>query len=259
MFAETPGGDPDNVVMAGGHLDSVHEGPGINDNGSGTTMIAGDRPADRHELKIKPKNKIRFAFWGAEEAGLVGSKHYVDIAGQRRGVREDRAVPELRHGRFAELRPFRLRRRRFGVRVDGARLGPTRSRSCSPTSWPTRDWRARRPRSTAAPTTAFILNGVPSGGLFSGAEGTKTEEQEAIYGGVAGLAYDPCYHQACDTFFNTSDTALNQFSNVMAHVIDKYGRNTSAASGRTRPRRFAPRPVARRPSRARMQSGNDPQ
>ena len=45
---------------------------------------------------------------------------------------------------------------------------------------------------------AFIANGVPAGGLFSGAEGIKTAAQEARYGGFAGLAYDPCYHQACD-------------------------------------------------------------
>jgi hypothetical protein len=41
---------------------------------------------------------------------------------------------------------------------------------------------------------------VPAGGLFSGAEGVKTEEQAAVYGGAAGSWYDPCYHQACDTF-----------------------------------------------------------
>jgi Zn-dependent M28 family amino/carboxypeptidase len=64
----------------------------------------------------------------------------------------------------------------------------------------------------------FIANGVPAGGLFTGAEGIKTEEEEAKYGGVAGLAYDPCYHQACDTFFNLSYTALDQMSDAAAHA-----------------------------------------
>ena len=30
------------------------------------------------KLGIKPKNKVRFAFWGAEELGLLGSYHYID-------------------------------------------------------------------------------------------------------------------------------------------------------------------------------------
>jgi len=59
---------------------------------------------------------------------------------------------------------------------------------------------------------------VPAGGLFTGAEGIKTEEQEAKYGGVAGLAFDPCYHQQCDTFFNLSHTALDEMSDAAAHA-----------------------------------------
>jgi Zn-dependent M28 family amino/carboxypeptidase len=64
----------------------------------------------------------------------------------------------------------------------------------------------------------FIANGVAAGGLFTGAEGIKSEEQEAKYGGVAGLAFDPCYHQACDTFFNLSYTALDEMSDASAHA-----------------------------------------
>ena len=44
----------------------------------------------------------------------------------------------------------------------------------------------------------FIAVGIPAGGLFTGAEGVKTAAQAAVYGGTAGVAYDPCYHQACD-------------------------------------------------------------
>ena len=64
----------------------------------------------------------------------------------------------------------------------------------------------------------FITNGIAAGGLFTGAEGIKTEEQEAVFGGVAGLAFDPCYHQACDTIFNLSHTALDQMSDAAAHA-----------------------------------------
>ncbi len=76
VTAETQGGNPDNVVMAGAHLDSVAAGPGINDNGSGTASIL--EIAEQMANVKKPKNKVRFAWWGAEEAGLLGSTHYVD-------------------------------------------------------------------------------------------------------------------------------------------------------------------------------------
>ena len=44
----------------------------------------------------------------------------------------------------------------------------------------------------------FTKRGIPAGGVFAGAEGVKTENQERIFGGDAGSWYDPCYHQACD-------------------------------------------------------------
>jgi Zn-dependent M28 family amino/carboxypeptidase len=69
--------------------------------------------------------------------------------------------------------------------------------------------------------------GVPAGGLFTGAEGIRTEEQEAVYAGVAGLAYDPCYHQECDTFFNLSHTALDQMSDAAAHATWTLARSRS--------------------------------
>ena len=49
-------------------------GPGINDDGSGTaTLLAqAEEIADGH---YKIRNKIRFAWWGAKENGLVGSTY----------------------------------------------------------------------------------------------------------------------------------------------------------------------------------------
>ncbi len=106
VFAESRGGNADNVVMVGAHLDSVAEGPGINDNGSGTAAIL---ETAQQMAKVNPRNKVRFALWGAEEAGLVGSYEYVfGLVG--RGAGQDRDVPQLRHDRLAELRPLRLRR-----------------------------------------------------------------------------------------------------------------------------------------------------
>src|SRR3954451_6620598 len=75
VIAETKGGDPNHVVIAGAHLDSVPEGPGINDDGSGTaTLLA--QAEELSEGRYQPRQKIRFAWWGAEENGLVGSRYY---------------------------------------------------------------------------------------------------------------------------------------------------------------------------------------
>lgn len=75
VFTETVEGDPDNVIMLGAHLDSVVAGAGINDDGSGSSLIMEVKTALE---KFGVKNKVRFAWWGAEENGLLGSKYYVN-------------------------------------------------------------------------------------------------------------------------------------------------------------------------------------
>ncbi|HEX5880327.1 MAG TPA: M28 family peptidase, partial [Actinomycetota bacterium] len=73
VIAESRFGNDDNVVMAGAHLDSVPEGPGINDNGSGSGALLETAILLR---KLEPVNTLRFAWWGAEESGLLGSLFY---------------------------------------------------------------------------------------------------------------------------------------------------------------------------------------
>ena len=75
VIAELDGENDNNVVMAGGHLDSVPAGPGINDNGSGSAALL---ETALMLAKIKPENTLRFAWWGGEESGLVGSTAYVN-------------------------------------------------------------------------------------------------------------------------------------------------------------------------------------
>jgi Zn-dependent M28 family amino/carboxypeptidase len=82
----------------------------------------------------------------------------------------------------------------------------------------------------------FIAVGIPAGGLFTGAEGVKTAEQAAVYGGTAGVAYDVCYHQACDTFATVSLTGLDQMSDAAAHGVITWAnsaRPTAAAGARS--------------------------
>ena len=77
----------------------------------------------------------------------------------------------------------------------------------------------------------FIAVGIPSGGLFTGAEGIKTADEAATWGGTAGIAYDPCYHQACDTFANNNDHALDVNSDAVAFATLSYAMNTEEVNG----------------------------
>ena len=83
IIADSPKGNRDKTVVVGAHLDSVIEGAGINDNGSGTSVIL-ETAIQMQKLKIKPRQQVRFAFWGAEELGLLGSTHYVDTLSDRK-------------------------------------------------------------------------------------------------------------------------------------------------------------------------------
>ena len=78
---------------------------------------------------------------------------------------------------------------------------------------------------------AFIDAGIPSGGLFTGAEEVKTAEQEAIWGGTAGEQFDPCYHLACDTIDNVDLHALEVNSDLIAFAMLTYAYSTESVNG----------------------------
>ncbi len=82
------------------------------------------------------------------------------------------------------------------------------------------------------PVGPFIANNIPAGGLFTGAEGIKTAEEAAIWGGTAGQQYDPCYHLSCDTYANNSDTALDVNSDAIAYAVLQFSMNTESINGK---------------------------
>ena len=202
LTADTKSGDKERTIVVGGHLDSVEEGPGINDNGSGTGAIL-EMAEEIAQLKQKPRNRIRFAFWGAEESGLIGSTEYVQQLidnGKIDDVEANLNFDMLGSPNFV----------RFVYDGDNSTgegdVGPPGSAEIEQVFLDYFD-------SVGLPVEPTAFDGrsdygpfiapeafVPAGGLFSGAEGVKTAEQAAIYGGAAGSWYDPCYHQACDTF-----------------------------------------------------------
>jgi Zn-dependent M28 family amino/carboxypeptidase len=217
IIADSQGGDANKVLVVGAHLDSVAAGPGINDNGSGTSTVL-EIAEEIAELEIKPRQKVRFAFWGAEEAGLFGSDHYVNSL-------SDANLAKI----FANLNFDMLGSPnyvRFVYDGDGSETpdpGPAGSAEIEKVF---NDYFASRGLATE-PTAfdgrsdygPFIAVGIPAGGLFSGAEVLKTPEQAAVYGGTAGVAYDACYHQACDTINNLSANALHELGDGAAHAV----------------------------------------
>jgi Zn-dependent M28 family amino/carboxypeptidase len=217
ILADTPGGDPEKVVVVGAHLDSVTEGAGINDNGSGSAAIL-EVAQEMARLGIEPRQKIRFAFWSAEELSLLGSTAYVN------GLSDRELATIYANLNFDMLGSTNYVRFVYdGDGSGGGPVGPPGSAELEEifTRYFADEDLASDPtpfngRSDYGP---FIAVGIPAGGLFSGAEGIKTEEQAAEYGGTAGQAYDPCYHQACDTMNNVSPKALGEMGDAVAHAV----------------------------------------
>ncbi len=227
VIAETKGGNAHNIVMIGAHLDSVDAGPGINDNGSGSAGIL-EIARQIARTKATPRNKLRFAWWSAEESGLVGSTDYVsrltpeqqldiglylnfDMIGSPNFARfiydgdntlgSDVAIPP---GSDA-------------IEANFTRFFSRRNLASEPTAFDG--------RSDYGP---FIDIGIPSGGLFTGAEEVKTAEQQRKYGGTAGVAFDPNYHQAGDTFANVNQQAIDEQSDAIADSVALYANDTSS-------------------------------
>ncbi len=213
-------GDASNVVMSGAHLDSVAEGPGINDNGSGSAGLL-EIATDLARQKDKPKNRLRFAWWGAEESGLVGSTEYVAD------------LTEMEGSRIALYLNFDMigspNFARFVYDGNGSAFGLSGPEGSDTIECVFQRYFERK--GLASGQTAFdgrsdylpfIEVGIPSGGLFTGAEAVKTPAQQAAYGGTDGEAFDPCYHAACDDGENVSRRALEQMSDAAAHTIHKF-------------------------------------
>lgn len=219
VIADSPEGKKDETVVVGAHLDSVPEGPGINDNGSGTATIleiAEQMAALKYTEKLQ--RQVRFAFWGAEEAGLLGSEYYVS---QLEGDQLDEIYANLNFDMLGSPNYVRFVYDGDGSSTDPA--GPPGSGAIEDvfTDYFESQGLASEPtefsgRSDYGP---FIAEGIPAGGLFSGAEGVKTAEQAATYGGTAGEAYDSCYHQACDDITNLNTQALYELGDAAAHAV----------------------------------------
>ena len=229
VIAEKRGSNDGNVVMAGAHLDSVLAGPGINDNGSGSAALLEFAQTTR---KLKPENTIRLAFWGAEENGLLGSTDYVETLSQ---AERDRIALYLNFDMIGSPNHVFFVYDGDESSFDAPVVVPEGSVQIEDVfesfftmrGVPYEDSEF----SGRSDYQAFIEADIPSGGLFTGAEVPKTAEQAAIWGGTAGISYDPCYHIACDDYDNVNLTALDVNSDAVAYAILTYAYSTESVNG----------------------------
>ena len=236
VIADLPGENPDNVVMAGAHLDSVQEGAGINDNGSGSAALLSVALQLGENTKYTPQNTLRFAWWGAEESGLIGSDNYVfhpdfgltdeeyvalssylnfDMVGSPNFIY---GVYDADESSFAASAP---------VPEGSEALEDLFEAYYSDNDIPYEDSEF----SGRSDYQAFIDVGIPASGLFTGAEQIKTPEQAAIWGGTAGDQYDPCYHAACDSIDNVSHEALDVNVDAIGYAIFHLAASTESVNG----------------------------
>lgn len=219
ILADT-GGSAKHTIVVGAHLDSVKEGPGINDNGSGVAAVL-ETARWMKEAGITPANRVRFAFWGGEEDGLYGSQHYVDALSQ-----DERGQTAANLNVDMAASPNGVRSVHDGDGSDFGHAGPAGSKTIEDIFF-----RYFKENSLTAETTpfdggsdydAFLSAGIPGGGLFTGDEKRKSVAQAQSFGGAAGKVLDPCYHESCDTIANTNSELLQEMSGALAYATLAY-------------------------------------
>ncbi|MFC4118757.1 M28 family peptidase [Nonomuraea zeae] len=234
LIADWPGGDANQVIMSGAHLDSVAAGPGINDNGSGSANLleVALTLAQRNPTLTK---HVRFGWWTDEEQGLNGSEFYVnslsatersriqvyynyDMTGSTNG---GYFINNITTTGAAYLKEFYDR---LSLQPEENVEGANRSDDAS-----------------------FRNAGIASSGVAAGASATKTSAQATKWGGTAGRAYDSCYHASCDTTTNINDTVLDRAADAAAYAIWKQ------AVGGTQPRDFS---ISANPASGTVQAGS---
>jgi Zn-dependent M28 family amino/carboxypeptidase len=231
VIAQTKTGSQRNVVMVGGHLDSVEEGAGMNDNGSGVSAVLETAVQLGSEPAVT--NAVRFAFWGAEEVGIVGSRKYVSEldAEQLKDIAlylNFDMIGSPNPGYFAH---------------DGDQSTPP-GRDEAPPLIPEGTARTLveylassgkvaqdAPFDNRSDYTWFTLAGIPAGGLFSGADEDKSPQQAQLWGGTANAPFDADYHKDTDTLDKISREALDINGGGVAYAVGLYATDIDGRNG----------------------------
>ncbi|KAH6999003.1 hypothetical protein BKA56DRAFT_508807 [Ilyonectria sp. MPI-CAGE-AT-0026] len=214
IIAQTRDGDPNNCVMLGGHSDSVAEGPGINDDGSGSISVL---EVATQLTKFSVNNCVRFAWWAGEEEGLLGSDHYVEV------------LPEDENKKIRLFMDYDMMASpNFAYQIYNATNAENPAGSEELRDLYINWYEDQGLNYTFIPFDGrsdydgFIRGGIPAGGIATGAEGIKTKEEVEQFGGKAGDWYDPCYHQLCDDLNNVNYTAWVVNTKLIAHSVATY-------------------------------------
>jgi Zn-dependent M28 family amino/carboxypeptidase len=213
-------GDHARTIVVGAHLDSVRDGPGMNDNASGSAaaLEAARRLA---EIPYGTGPRLRFAFWGAEEVGLVGSRHHVTSLSE-----EERRtivlyinldmVASPNFGRFVQAQETSDS---MAAAVRRALVSYFRDRNL-----PVEERIRTRQRGFGSDDAPFAEKGIPTLGLYAGAAEAKQDVHTALFGGSAGQPFDACYHRACDTVDNVNPGLLEEMSAALFHALRELSR-----------------------------------
>jgi aminopeptidase S len=222
VIAQTRGGDQGSVVMIGAHLDSVEDGPGIVDNGSGVAALL--EIASRLGASTPTRNAVRFAFFGSEEEGAVGSTAYV----------EDLSADERRQIKLY-LNVDMVASRNAGYFVQGGKgedlsaAGPPGSETVSRVladELAKTGVNAEIIEFVGDDEAPFVEAGIPSGGAENGDSEEMSDDQARAWGGQAGEAFDRCYHMACDGLDNVNRVVLDHYLHALAGTLASFATST---------------------------------
>jgi Zn-dependent M28 family amino/carboxypeptidase len=214
VLADRASGSADTIVI-GAHLDSVRDGPGMNDNASGSAAVL-ETALRLAETAYGTGPRLRFAFWGAEEVGLMGSRHHVNSLSdeERRAIVLYINLDMVASSNFGRFVQAQETSDRLAAAARRALLSYFRDRNLFV------EERIRtRKKGFGSDDAPFAEKGIPILGLYAGAAEAKQEVHTKLFGGIAGQPYDPCYHRACDTIDNVNRGLLEEMSAALFHVL----------------------------------------
>ncbi|WP_369204324.1 M28 family peptidase [Streptomyces sp. PU-14G] len=230
LIAVSLQGDAEHTVVSGAHLDSVPEGPGINDNGVAAAVLLEAALDSARQGGAVGGNRLVFGFWGAEEFGLLGSRHYVDALSAPQRERTElylnlEMIGSPNPGLFTldphATDPVSGQRPAPGAESIARRLTE---------AFAERGYASRpAPADGRSDYVPFVAAGIPTGGLYGGSFETKTREQAALWGGTAGAPFDPCYHLPCDRTRQYSPKAAALHADAFRQVLRHYTRHPLSA------------------------------
>ncbi|WP_326548296.1 M28 family peptidase [Mycolicibacterium sp. ND9-15] len=234
LVAQTKTGNRGNVVLAGAHLDSSAAGPGINNDGTGIAALLETAAALGPQPSVA--NAVRFVFWASEENGLAGPTKYVqalsadelqdialylgfDMLGSPNagyftydGDQSAQPNPEIP----AQSVP------KGSAGIERTLAGYLNTAGVRPTDMPLSQFTDYYP---------FLAAGVPIGGLTAGSSQRKTEVQARLWGGRAGVPFDPNYRTKRDTADNVNRDALSVLGPAVAYAVETYAESVDGVNG----------------------------